>query len=447
MAIRVYLVPVRNDLSDSLTQFVDVQPNTSQYSNQTPVGQTGYINPGAVKVGNAASASSPLFQNTLDFDSPSALTANGSLNTATNAAGASVSVMDGLCGWLLDNIEVQAGGKPALSSQQAASAARRILNRAVRGLSITEADIVACVNATNSVGGGGDPGLITLNTGACGQVGATGAGQLSRAVMVEQVLKILAGDQYRAIGGGDAVGAKLQSDAGAYTDVVHNPPTASGAAVTSSNGAKAGFLTAPNTNTTAAQSFPASLDFVPRRKLYYGSSILASAQEGQLAKLAGHWDDSTPFAFQAAKLADGATTATYGNTGTARGLQKTFAITSISNANPAVLQAAGVHGLVVNDVIRVRGLTVVGSVLSDTVYKVKANNVGGNYTKATLMDVDNSAAAGVSTGGVFSLELDVATAAVVTATDSINIDGANGADPFKFRAIVAYDEAGNVLSV
>jgi len=454
MAIRAYIVPVRNDLSDSLTQFVDVEPNTSQYSTLAPVGQTGYINPGSVKAGNAASANLPVYQNTLDFDVPGALTANGSLNTATNAAGSSVSVMDGLCGWLLDNIEVQAGGKPALSSQQAASAARRIFNRAVKGLSLTEADIVACVNATNGVGGGGDPGLVNLNTGACGQVGAAGAGQLARAVMVEQVLRILAGDQYRAIGGGDAVGAKFQSDAGAYTDVVHNPPTADGAAVGASNIARAAFLTAPNTNTAAAQSFPASLDYVPRRKLYAGASLTASAQEGQLAKFAGHWDDATPFAFQAAKLADGSTTATYGGTGTARGLQKSVAITSISKANvgggnnTCKMTTATAHGLVANDVIRVRGLTVVGTVLSNTTYKVKTYINATSVALKTIgnADIDNTGSASDSLGGAFSLESDVPVVAAVSATDSINI-AATGATAHQFRAVVVYDEAGNVLSV
>lgn len=440
---RAYAVPIRNDLSDSLVQFTDVFPNTSQTTDLFPVGQTGYVNPGFF-VTNPTAGQPPVYEFPLGFGLPTV--SAGGLITNTG-------YVDGLAAWAADNLcAFGAGGADngkALNATQLKSWAARVVCRAVKGQSLTVTDLCTCLVSVGSIASGPatDSYTTSLVAGGCGQIGAVGTNK-TNAVMVEEVLKILSGQVYRMLNG-------AQVNDGAtppmYTLVAHNPATSTGVV---GGPTRSGFLTAPNTNTTAAQTFPASLDFVPYRNYYYGAEILASSQEGQLAKFATHQLGAGSFYFKAAKLSDGQTTATYGysattsTAGTARALQLLTPITTISNANPAVLTAGVNHGLVVNDVIRVRGLSVVGSVLSNTVYKVKAVTGVGTVTLKSIanVDVNNSAAAGNSTGGFFSLESSAPTAAVVTATDSVNIPTTN-ATAYEFRAIVVYDNEGNVLSI
>lgn len=443
MPIRVYAVPTRNDLSDGLVQFNDVFPNTSQTSTLNPVGQTGYINPGFF-TSNPAGFGPAVYEYPLGFGLP------------TVAAGVitNTGYVDGLAAWALDNLcGFVAGGADdgkALNVTQARSFAARVVCRAVKGQSLTTDDICACLAAVTAVASG--PATSAYSTsliaGGGGQIGLVGAGlQKTNAQMTEEVIKILSGQVYRML-----VGAIVHDNAGPdmYTGVAHNPCLTAGAAAAS------GFLTAPNTNTTAAQTFPASADFVPFRNYFYGGEILASAQEGQLHEFATHQLGEHSFHFKAAKLADGQTAATYGAgsatgataAGTARALQHPYTVTSISAANPAVVTFTGNHGFKVNDVIRLRDCVQAGTILTNGVYKVQA--VGAATTCALKsvanVNVNNTGGgSGAGAGGTFTLEVSAPTAAVVTATDSVNIP-ATGSTAFEFRAIVVYDNEGNVLS-
>lgn len=438
MPIRSYIIPVRNDLSDSLVQFNDVFPNTSQTTDLTPVGQTGYINPGFF-VTNPAGYGTPVYELPLGFGIP------------TTAAGVitNTGYVDGLAAWALDNLCGYDGGAAngkALNVTQAKSWAARVVCRAVKGQSLTAADLCACLVAVSAVASGPVTTSYSssLIAGGGGQLGA-GPAQKTTAQMVEEVLKILSGQVYRML-----VGAIVNDNAGtpSYTAVNHNPALTAGSATAS------GFLTAPNTNTSAAQTFPASLDFVPYRSYYYGAELLASAKEGQLAKFATHQLGSNSFAFKAAKLSDGQTTASYGYSatgtaaGTARALQNVITVTSIDNAVAAVVTTASNHGLKANDNIRLRGCTIVGSVLSNAAWKVGTILSPTTFNLQTLgaVNVNNSAAAGNSTGGTISLENHTQVVGAVSSTDFINIP-ASGTTAYEFRALVVYDDAGNVLSV
>jgi len=135
--------------------------------------------------------------------------------------------------------------------------------------------------------------------------------------------------------------------------------------------------------------------------------------------------------------------------GTARGLQHTYAVTSISAANPAVVTFVGNHGFVVNDVIRLRGCVQAGTILTNGVYKVQAVGAANTCALKSVANVNinnTGGGSGTGAGGTFTLELDAPTAAVVTATDNVNIPS-TGTTAYEFRAIVVYDNEGNVLSV
>lgn len=447
-SIRAYAVPVRNDLSDSLVQFNDVFPNTSQTTDLNPVGQTGYINPGYF-VTNPVAGQNPVYEFPLGFGIPATDTGGG-LKRLNNTG-----YIDGLAVWALDNLCGFDGGANdglGLNAEQARSWAARVVCRAVKGQSLTATDLCACLVAISGI----NSGVVTtsytndLTAGGGGQIGAAGGSYKTTAQMVEEVIKILSGQVYRMLDN-----AVLADDpANDYTAVTHNPATLTGVA---GGTTASGFLTAPNTNTTAAQAFPASLDFVPYRTYYYGAGILASAQEGQLAGFATHQLGAGSFAFEAAKLSDGQTDATYGGgsangavaAGTARGLQHTYAVTSISAANPAVVTFVGNHGFVVNDVIRLRGCVQAGTILTNGVYKVQAVGAANTCALKSVANVNinnTGGGSGTGAGGTFTLELDAPTAAVVTATDNVNIPS-TGTTAYEFRAIVVYDNEGNVLSV
>ena len=440
MPTRAYAVPIRNDLSDSLVQFNDVFPNTSQTTSLTPVGQTGYINPGFF-VTNPTAGQPPVYELPLAFGIP----------TVVGGAITNTSYVDGLAAWALDNLcgfNAGADNGKALTTSQAVSFASRVVFRAVTGLSLTAADLCAVMVAVSGLGGG--PATTSyaasLTAGGGGQIGASGGAQKTTAQMVEEVIKILSGQVYRMLNG-----AVVNDNAGPdmYTGVVHNPATDDGLIT---GVASSGFLTAPNTNTTAAQAFPASLDFVPFRTYYYGSEILASSQEGQLAQFATHQLGANSFYFEAAKLSDGQTAATYGTgngtgtvlSGSARALQKAIVVTGVGANNPAQVSCASVHGFKVNDVIRLRNCVQAGTIVTNGLYAVQADNVGGDYTKFTLkttggVNVNNTGGgSGVGTGGTVSL--DSTTANVIDIPSS-------GTTAYQFRAIVVYDNEGNVLSV
>lgn len=441
-SIRAYAVPIRNDLSDSLVQFNDVFPNTSQTTDLFPIGQTGYVNPGFF-VTNPTAGQPPVYEFPLGFGIP------------TIAAGAitNTGYVDGLAAWALDNLCAFDGGGDngkALNATQVKSWAARVVCRAVKGQSLTASDLCACLVAVSGVASG--PATTSYTTsliaGGGGQIGASGGAQKTTAQMVEEVLKILSGQVYRMLNG-----AVVNDNAGPdmYTAVVHNPATSNGLI---GGTTKSGFLTAPNTNTTAAQTFPASLDFVPYRTYYYGAEILASAQEGQLAKFSTHQLGANSFYFKAAKLSDGVTTASYGysattsTAGTARALQNVTTVTSITNAGPAVVTTATNHGLKTNDIIRLRGCTIVGSVLSNACWKVGTVPSATTFNLQTLgaVNVNNGAAAGNSTGGTISLENHTQVVGAVSSTDFVNIP-ASGTTAYEFRAVVVYDNEGNVMSV
>jgi len=444
-SIRAYAVPTRNDLSDSVTQFNDVFPNTSQTTDLNPVGQTGYVNPGYF-VTNPAGVGQPVYELPLDFGIPSVDAGGVIINTG---------YVDGLAAWVLDNLCGYGGadnGK-ALVTSQAVSFAHRVVSRAVQGLSLTLADICTIATAVSGQGGGPDTTDYAANGnltgGGGGQIGASGGAQKTSAQMVEEIIKILSGQVYRMLNG-----AVVHDNGGPdlYTGVVHNPATDDGLIT---GAASSGFLTAPNTNTSAAQAFPASLDYVPFRTYYVGATLLASAQEGQLAKFASSPTTAAyQFYFKAAKLADGQTTATYGTgngtgttlSGTARSLPKVITVTGVGANNPAQVSCATVHGFKVNDFVRLRNCVQAGTIVTNGLYKVQADNVGGDYTKFTLkstsdVNVNNTGGgSGVGTGGTVSLEASSATSNLIDIASS-------GSTAFEARAIVVYDNEGTVLSI
>ena len=443
-SIRAYAVPVRNDLSDGLVQFNDVFPNTSQTTDLNPIGQTGYINPGYF-VTNPAGFGQPVYEYPLDFGIPN-----------VNAGGVidNTGYVDGLAAWTLDNLCGYGGadnGK-ALTATQAISFAQRVVVRAVQGLSLGLLDICAVASAVTGLGGGPDTTDYAVNGtllgGGGGQIGAAGGSYKTNAQMVEEIIKILSGQVYRML-----TGAVVHDNGGPdmYTGVVHNPATSTGLV---GGATRSGFLTAPNTNTTAAQTFPASLDFVPFRSYYVGSELLSSAQEGQLAKFASNPATTAyQFHFQAAKLADGKTPATYGTgngtgtvlSGTARLLPKTITVTGVGAQNPAQVTCASLHGFKVDDVIRLRNCVQAGTIVVNGLYKVQADNVGGDYTKFTLKstggaNINNTGGgSGVGVGGTVSLEAS-------TTSNLIDI-AASGTTAYEARAIVVYDNEGSVLSI
>jgi len=448
-SIRAYAVPVRNDLSDSVTQFNDVFPNTSQTTDLFPVGQTGYVNPGFF-VTNTTAGQPPVYEFPSVVSTVLETDTGGGLKRLNNTG-----YIDGLAVWALDNLCGFDGGANdglGLNATQARSWAGRVICRAVKGQSLTAADLCACLVAVSAVASGVVTTSYTndLTAGGGGQIGAAGGSYKTTAQMVEEVIKILSGQVYRMLDN-----AVLADDpANDYTAVTHNPATLTGVA---GGTTASGFLTAPNTNTTAAQAFPASLDFVPYRTYYYGAGILASAQEGQLAGFATHQLGASSFYFKAAKLSDTTTTATYGysattsTAGTAHSVQALIpldATAAISNANPAIVTTTVNHGLKQNDVIRIRGCSISGSVVSNACWKVGTVASPTTFRLQTLaaVDINNGAAAANSTGGFLSLENHTQVVGAVSSTDFVNIP-ASGTTAYEFRAVVVYDNEGNVLSV
>ena len=449
MPIRAYAVPTRNDLSDGLTQFNDVFPNTSQTNTTNPVGQTAYINQGEFVANQAGHGQNSfefpltvaLYQTDIDttpFSGAPVHYVSAGLNGPTAGY---TGFIDGLTAWFIDNICGDANVVPYAT--QASSFAQRIACRVAKGQSLNEMDIVDCINATSTIGSGPAMTLNAIDDNGSGQIGVAADGTFKTAAqMVEEVIRICAGDIYRVQEGAVCwINANTQTS---FTLTARCPMTLTG---TTSGPAASGFLTAPNTNTTAPQTFPASADFVPRRTLYYGGEILASAQEGQLHEFATHQLGEHSFHFKAAKLADGQTAATYGATGSAHALQRLIPIDFVDDTNPAELNTLEHHGLAVNDVIRLRQVTIDGTVLTNGVYKVSAVNSTTNVELKTIANapVDNTGVWGNSTGGYCTMEASVPTAAVVTATDSVNIPS-TGSTAFEFRGVVVYDNEGNVLS-
>jgi hypothetical protein len=266
MANEVFIVQCRNDLPDGLVQYTDVSPNTSQRNaSMDPAGQTGYIDAGQIRDTDNA------FHWRLEPGDQSVLTSNTGIVT-TGAA------IDGLIAWLQWNIECEGGNgsSAVMSTRQATACAWGIVNRVVAGQSLLIGDLTTLINARGAAAGGlavsgalaeVDPSLVAGDIAGSGTIGAnTGK---SNGELVEEVMRLVSGDTFRILATTDL----STNNAGAmnWGGVDHSLTTS------------AAFLTAPNTNTTAAQTFPRSTDFRERRRMFLSGSVRSSAQVGKLS--------------------------------------------------------------------------------------------------------------------------------------------------------------------
>ena len=438
MANEVFIVQCRNDLPDGLVQYTDVSPNTSQRNASIdPPGQTGYIDAGQVRD----------VDNTFHWRLEP-----GDQTVLTNVTGAVTSggAIDGLIAWLQWNIECEGGNGSSgvLSTRQATAIAWGIINRVVAGQSLLIGDLTTLINAR-----GAPQGALTVS-GALAEVAPSlpagdiaGSGNIGTNTgktndqLVEEVMRLVAGDTFRLLG----TTPLSTNNAGAmnWNGVDH------------SSTVSAAFLTAPNTNTTAAQTFPMSVDFRERRRLFLSGSIRSSAQVGKLSIYRRTQDTvvggNNGFAYEAARLPSGQV-ATYGGgdalrfagagtaAGTARGLSAVANVSGISAANLAVVTTATEHGLIPGDIVRVRG--VINGAGGDVTLNVQVAVAAGTYTATTfeLTGIDNtggnSGAASVANSGTVNLSQNGA--------DHINIPSSGVANK-QFRGIMVYDSTGAIL--
>jgi hypothetical protein len=439
MANEVFIVQCRNDLPDGLVQYTDVSPNTSQRNASIdPAGQTGYIDAGQVRDTDNA------FHWRLEpGDQPPLTSAAGAVSIGTTG-------VDGLIAWLMWHIECQGGGGASsmLSVRQATACAWGIINRVVAGQSLLVGDLTTLINVRGAAVGGlnvdgalpeADPALSAGDIAGTGAIG-TNTGKTNEE-LVEEVMRLVAGDTFRIL---------------ATTEVTaNNGGSMNWAGVDHSLTAGAAFLTAPNTNTTAAQTFPRSTDFRERRRTFLSGSIRSSAQVGKLSIYKRTQDivvgGNTGFGYTAARLPSGQV-ATYGGgdairfagggtaPGTARGLSAVAAITGIAADNNATVTTATEHGLIVGDVVRVRG--VINGAGGQVTLNVQVAVAAGGFTATTfeLTAVDNTVgnngAASVANSGTVNLSQ--------AGADHINIPSSGVADK-QFRGVMVYDSTGAIL--
>lgn len=202
---RAYIVLARNDLDSAKLQITDLSPNTSQRNPSLDgEGQTGYL--------------THFRQN----------------DTTTISSTVTTSDCYGLIAYLLDNVQDDDNAGIALTVARATTAATAILTRVQNGLSLTEADIDAAIQA----GTGGGTSTLT----------AAGLGS------VEDILKILSGESYILPTASDL------EDAGAF--------------ITTRRGY---FTTAPNVLKPELVRSP--YGFVRARNPFSGKTILTSTPE------------------------------------------------------------------------------------------------------------------------------------------------------------------------
>ena len=439
MANEVFIVQCRNDLPDGLVQYTDVSPNTSQRNASIdPPGQTGYIDAGQVR------DTDNTFHWRLEQGDQTTLT-NAGNDGAINIGTAAV---DGLIAWLIWNIECNGnGGQSAvMSMRQATACAQGIINRVVAGQSLAAADLATLINARGAAINlqmvSGAQAELAPNLGADiaasgnnGNIG-TNTGKTT-AELVEEVIRLVSGDVFRIL-----ENTALSTDNGGNMnwDGVDHSSTAAAA-----------FLTAPNTNTTAAQTFPMSTDFRERRRLFQSGSIVASAQSGKLSIYRRTQDTvlngGNGFAYEGARLPNGQVASYGGGTqvrqagtgvaaGTARGLSAVNEITGINAGSPAVVTTASAHGLITGDIVRLRDVVNGGGTValngqhtvtwvSTTTFSIGVNNTGGAGGAASIA---NTGTANLSQNGA----------------NHIDIPDSGVADK-QFRGIMVYASDGAVL--
>lgn len=440
MANEVFIVQCRNDLPDGLVQYTDVSPNTSQRNASIdPAGQTGYIDAGQVRDTDNA------FHWRLEPGDQPVLT-NAGNDGAINIGTAGV---DGLIAWLIWHIECVDGGATAVMSvRQATACAWGIVNRVVAGQSLLIGDLTTLINARGAAVGGLNvsgaeaevsPDLSAGDIAGTGTIGAnTGK---SNDELVEEVMRLVAGDTFRIL-----ATTALSTNAGGDMNW---------GGVDHSLTAGASFLTAPDTNTTAAQTFPRSTDFRERRRMFLSGSVRSSAQVGKLSIYKRTQDTvaggNNGFAYEAARLPSGQV-ATYGGgdalrfagagtaAGTARGLSAVANVTGIAADSNATVTTATPHGLIIGDIVRVRG--VINGAGGDVTLNVQVAVAAGTYTATTfeLAGIDNavgnSGAASVANSGTVNLSQ--------AGADHINIPSSGVADK-QFRGVMVYDSTGAIL--
>jgi hypothetical protein len=317
----------------------------------------------------------------------------------------------------------------------------------VAGQSLAAADLATLINARGAAIAGqfvsGSEAELVPNLGADiaasgtnGRIG-TNTGKTT-AELVEEVIRLVSGDTFRLL-----ANTALSTNNGGNMnwDGVDHSSTASAA-----------FLTAPNTNTTAAQTFPMSTDFRERRRLFLSGSIVSSAQAGKLSIYRRTQDTvlngGTGFAYEGARLPNGQVASYGGGTqvrfagtgvaaGTARGLSAVNDITGIDDQNPAVVTTASAHGLITGDIVRLRDVVngAGGTValngqhtvtwVSTTTFSIGVNNTGGANGAAS---VANSGTANLSQNGA----------------NHIDIPSSGIADK-QFRGIMVYGSDGAVI--
>ena len=429
MANQVFVVVTRNDLPDGMLQYTDVTPNTSQRNpSMSTAGQTGYISVGGLRnldVFGTANA----FAHNLDFDLPTMV--GGAITNANFA--------DGLAAFLLDHIETQALGL-TLTPAQAHSAAERIILQAVAGNALTQAAVCAQIDAVGAMDGEA-PGLVAAAGGLAGAdpLGNASACQgKTSADALEDMLRVLAGDLYRLENG-----AQIHDNVGAGVFGTVNHPAEDGA-----GNVIGGFVTAPNSNSSAAATFPQSLDFRDRRTVHLSGAARAAANGGQWSVVkrtqSTTLGDSLGFRYEAALLPSG-TAAVYGSgtAATARGMTRVDTLPAGTAANPSVFAVAG-HAFQDGDVVRVTniiGTTSGTTLVADGTFTV-ANTVDNvSFTLGGMGVVDGTTGAGVVlAGALISRET-----GVTSNHRDIETKAGNLTTHHQFRGCMVYDSQGNVL--
>ena len=406
MANKGFILPCRNDLPHGLVQFTDVQPNTSQANPgiQGP-GQTAYIDHGHY----AGTTWVP------PFTAPLPVVAGGGTLTGTTR---------GLAVYILDHIPATdpAGADNALTAIQARSIAARLVLRVVSGQTLTLANLITTINSVGAMVTGTAPAITQaiLDGTVAAVTGKTGA------MVLEEILRVLAGDIYEILNGGIIHnGAGLWSNAGA---VIH-PAQVAGANASA-------FLEAPNP-TLATQTWPHSTDYVGRRALYLSGSLAASAGEGNLSIFKRTPASAVPFGYTAEILPNGVTLATYGVAngasgnvrGTAHSNNVPITLGAGTLANPSIITCAS-HPFITGDIIRLNGAT-------NAAGAAHPNALNGTYTvtaiNATTFSCGINAASAIAAGATATFE-------TTLLTNHVDIPATG-----QFRGIMVYDSLGNIL--
>jgi len=329
----------------------------------------------------------------------------------------------GLSLYLLDHIPATAVADNALTAIQARSIAARLVLRVVSGQTLTLANLITTINSVGAMVTGTAPTITQANLDGpiAAITGKTGA------MVLEEILRILAGDIYEVRNG-----AIIQTAGGLYSNagaVVHPAFDATPALAS-------GFLEIPNP-TLATQTWPHSTDYVGRRALYLSGSLAASAGEGNLSIFKRTPASAVPFGYTAEILPNGVTLATYGVAngasgnvrGTAHSNNVPITLGAGTLANPSIITCAS-HPFITGDIIRLNGAT-------NAAGAAHPNALNGTYTvtaiNATTFSCGINAASAIAAGATATFE-------TTLLTNHVDIPATG-----QFRGIMVYDSLGNIL--